>query len=409
LRRRYAGPPTPPARTFGAVHTHPPPAASVDRQPQVPPLELAALDQPAPDSLRLSGPWTAHGIARLEGRLRSVALTAGAASIDCAGILALDTAGAWVLGRLLVRLRTGGRTVTVQALRPAFTTLLELVDREASAVAGHPAAPRAPAPGALARLGARTLAAGTEARALLVFLGETALALGGSLAHPARLRWRPFLYNIETAGVAALPIVGLLAFMLGVVVAYQGADQLRQYGANIYVTDLIGLSMLREFAPLITAIIIAGRSGSAYAAQIGTMAVTEELDAMRTLGISPTEMLVLPKLAALLVAVPLLTVWADFLGVAGGMVMAKIQLGVGYTEFLERFVNAVSITTYTVGLGKTPVFAVIIAVIGCFQGFATKNDAESVGRHTTRAVVQTIFLVIVADGLFSVVFSALDL
>jgi phospholipid/cholesterol/gamma-HCH transport system permease protein len=223
------------------------------------------------------------------------------------------------------------------------------------------------------------------------------------------MRWRPILFNIRSAGFDALPIVGVLSFLLGIVVAYQGADTLRQYGANLYVADLVGLSMVREFAPLIVAIIIAGRSGSAYAAQIGTMAVTEEIDAMRTLGIAPLDLLVLPKILALVIALPLLTVFADVLGVAGGMVMAKAQLGVGFAEFLDRLVKAVSITAFLIGICKAPVFAVIIAVVGCFQGFRTKGGADSVGRQTTLSVVQSIFLVIVADALFSVAFSALDL
>ena len=230
-----------------------------------------------------------------------------------------------------------------------------------------------------------------------------------STLHPRRWRGRPILFNIRSAGVDALPIVALLSFLLGVVVAYQGADQLRRYGANIFVADLVGVSMLREFAPLITAIIIAGRSGSAYAAQIGTMAVTEEIDAMRTLGIAPFEMLVLPKLVALAIALPLLTVFADVAGVLGGMLMARAQLDVGYAEFLARFVKAVGLSTYGVGLAKAPVFAVVIVSIGCFQGFRTRGGADSVGRQTTRSVVQAIFLVIVADALFSIAFSALDL
>jgi phospholipid/cholesterol/gamma-HCH transport system permease protein len=245
--------------------------------------------------------------------------------------------------------------------------------------------------------------------ALLSFVGETAATLAAGVAQPGRLRWRPVLFNLRSAGFDALPIVGLLSFLLGIVVAYQGADQLRQYGANIFVADLVGLSMLREFAPLITAIIIAGRSGSAYAAQIGTMAVTEEIDAMRTLGIPPLEMLVLPKLIALVIALPLLTVFADVMGVLGGMLMAQIQLQVGFNEFLERFVKAVSVTAYLIGVLKAPVFAAIIAMVGCFQGFRTKGGADSVGRQTTRSVVQGIFLVIVADALFSVAFSALEL
>ena len=276
-----------------------------------------------------------------------------------------------------------------------------------------PAAPAALSktqpPTALQSLGHNAADMAQQAGAMLVFIGEIAHALAGWLRHPSRIRWRVVLFNLRSAGFDALPIVGLLSFLLGVVVAYQGADQLRQYGANIFVADLVGLSMLREFAPLITAIIVAGRSGSAYAAQIGTMSVTEEIDAMRTLGIAPHELLVLPKILALVIALPLLTVFADGLGIFGGMFMAKTQLGVGFGEFLDRLVKAVSITSYLVGLGKAPVFAVIIVLVGCFQGFRTHGGADSVGRQTTRSVVQSIFLVIVADAVFSVAFSLLDL
>jgi len=261
----------------------------------------------------------------------------------------------------------------------------------------------------LARVGRSAVGLFEQVDAMLAFLGETALAFVGWLFNPGRIRWRVVLFNLRTAGFDALPIVGLLSFLLGVVVAYQGADQLRQYGANIFVADLVGLSMLREFAPLITAIIVAGRSGSAYAAQIGTMAVTEEIDALRTIGIEPHELLVLPKIVALVIALPLLTVFADVLGVLGGMVMAKAQLGVGFAEFLDRMAKAVSITSYLVGIAKAPVFAAIIALVGCFQGFRTRGGADSVGRQTTRSVVQSIFLVIVADALFSIAFSVLDL
>ena len=259
------------------------------------------------------------------------------------------------------------------------------------------------------RTGRITVVIFTQLVETLSFIGEIATLIAKSIMEPKRIRWRPILFNIRSAGFDALPIVGLLSFLLGVVVAYQGAGQLRQYGANIFVADLVGLSMLREFSPLITAIIIAGRSGSAYAAQIGTMVVTEEIDAMRTLGISPQEMLVLPKLIALIIALPLLTVFADILGVFGGMLMASQQLDVGFVEFLDRFVKAVSPTAFMVGVGKAPVFAAIIAIVGCFQGFKTKGGADSVGNQTTRSVVQSIFLVIVADALFSIAFSMLDL
>jgi phospholipid/cholesterol/gamma-HCH transport system permease protein len=370
----------------------------------------AAIAQPTPQELALSGSWTARGIGAIEPQLD--ALSAPAKSemvVDGARIEALDTAGAWVLQKLLQRLRDEGTSVQVRGLRAEFAKLLEAVGRHEADQTGSPP-PVAGAPASMLEgLGRSVESAVEQTTALLGFIGESAIALAGCVAHPARFRWRPVLYNIRSAGVDALPIVGLLSFMLGIVVAYQGADQLRQYGANIFVADLVGLSMLREFAPLITAIIIAGRSGSAYAAQIGTMSVTEEIDAMRTLGIAPIDLLVLPKLLALVIALPLLTVFADVLGVIGGMIMARAQLGVGFGEFLDRFVKAVSITAYLIGICKAPVFAAIIAVVGCFQGFRTKGGAESVGRQTTRSVVQSIFLVIVADALFSVALSALHL
>ena len=372
-------------------------------------LAPAAINQPTAHEIALSGSWIARGIGAIEPQLGTLSAPENSkVVVDGAQIEALDTAGAWVLQKLLHRLRAEGSVVQLNNLRPEFARLLEAVAQQVATQTERTSV-SVPAPSGLAVLGESAQTAFQQSLALVSFVGEIAVAFAGCVAHPARFRWRPILFNIRTAGFDALPIVGLLSFLLGIVVAYQGADQLRQYGANIFVADLIGLSMLREFAPLITAIIIAGRSGSAYAAQIGTMAVTEEIDAMRTLGIAPLELLVLPKIIALLIALPLLTVFADVLGVAGGMLMAQAQLGVGFDEFLERFVKAVSVTAYLIGIGKAPVFAIIIVVVGCFQGFRTKGGADSVGRQTTRAVVQSIFLVIVADALFSVAFSALDL
>ena len=374
------------------------------------PAAAAAVAQPTPLELALSGSWTARGIGAIEPQLATLAAPASSQLVvDGARIEALDTAGAWVLQKLLRRLSGEGTALQIRGLRAEFAKLLDVIGQPVADSTETPAVVASAPPSPLERVGRRAVNAGEQTVALLGFIGETALALVGSVAHPARIRWRPILYNIRSAGFDALPIVGLLSFLLGIVVAYQGADQLRQYGANIFVADLVGLSMLREFAPLITAIIVAGRSGSAYAAQIGTMAVTEEIDAMRTLGIAPLDLLVLPKIIALMIALPLLTVFADVLGVFGGMLMAQSQLGVSFWEFLDRFVKAVSVTHFMVGIGKAPVFAAIIAVIGCFQGFRTKGGAENVGRHTTKSVVQSIFLVIVADAAFSIAFSALDL
>jgi len=365
----------------------------------------AAFTQPRPDALALSGSWTALGIGTLDRQLDALPVSRQAQIVvDGARVDALDTVGVWVLQRFLERVRGEGGGVRLNGWRPEHAKLFDLLAQHAA-----PSASLAPPPPpALERLGRATATAVEELFALLSFVGESAAALAASVARPARVRWRTILHDIQSAGFNALPIVGLLSFLLGIVVAYQGAEQLRRYGANIFVADLVGWSMLREFAPLIAAIIVAGRSGSAYAAQIGTMAVTEEIDAMRTLGIAPLDVLVLPKIFALLIALPLLTVYADVLGVFGGMMMARAQLGVGYGEFLDRLVNAIEPSTYWLGIVKAPVFAAIIAVVGCFQGFLTHGGADSVGRQTTRAVVHAIFLVIVADALFSILFSILD-
>ncbi len=365
----------------------------------------AARVQPGADEYALSGRWTALGIGALDRQFDALpAAQRAQIAVDGTRVEALDSVGVWVLRRLLKRLRDDGAEPNLRGWPPRFAGLLELLAQhpDTSLV---PAPPRPP----LERIGRKVVTALEELFALLSFVGETAIAFAGGVANPARLRWRAILHNVESAGANALPIVGLLSFLLGIVVAYQGADQLARYGANIFVADLVGWSMLREFAPLITAIIVAGRSGSAYTAQIGSMKVSEEIDAMRTIGIAPLELLVLPKILALLIALPLLTVFADVFGVSGGMIMARAKLGVGYEEFLERFLNAIELPTYLLGIGKAPVFAAIIAVIGCFQGFRTRGGADSVGRQTTRSVVQAIFLVIVADALFSIVFTILDL
>jgi phospholipid/cholesterol/gamma-HCH transport system permease protein len=261
----------------------------------------------------------------------------------------------------------------------------------------------------LQRSGRQAVAAARQAQAFLHFVGEVALAGVGLLRHRHLWRLRAVWHEIEIGGYDALPIIGLTSFLLGVVVAYQGADQLRHYGANVFVVELVGYAMLREFAPLIGAIIIAGRSGSAYAAQIGTMVVSEEIDALRTIGIDPLQRLVLPKLLALAVALPLLTVFADITGVFGGMVMARSRLDIGFTEFLDRFGRVMEGSALLIGVGKSLVFALIIATVGCFQGLRTRGSADSVGRQTTLSVVQAIFLVIVADALFSVAFNMLGL
>ncbi len=365
---------------------------------------------------RASGRWTVLSLGPLADALADDAADDEAARAFHAGppprvveggdVQALDTVGALVLARWATRRQGAAPAVEWRGWSEPHRRLLDRVLQAPPAAAAPPAPARE---NALARLGRETVELAQETLALLAFLGECAVVLWGELRHLRAFRWRPVLHHVGLTGVSALPIVGMLGLLMGVVVAYQGAGQLARYGANIFVVDLVGLSMLREFAPLVTAIIVAGRSGSAFAAQLGTMAVTEEIDALRALGLSPVAMLVLPRLLALVVVMPLLTLFSDALGLFGGMLMAASRLHVGFTTFLERLPHAVSATTLMLGVGKAPVFAAIVAVVGCHQGLRTAGGADSVGRSTTRSVVQSIFLVIVADAVFSVAFNVLDL
>ena len=366
-----------------------------------PAVTVATLDRSAPGTWVLGGAWTVNGVGALADREAAAETEPLPAVLDGSALTALDSVGAWVLQRRL-------RGQANEAQLTGWPTRAEGLMKEVRAAAnGTPV--QAPHHGLLHRTGEQAVAAAQQALAFLSFVGEVGMAAATAVRHPARLRWRTVLHEIQIGGFDALPITGLTAFLLGVVVAYQGADQLRTYGANVFVVELVGYAMLREFAPLITAIIIAGRSGSAYAAQIGTMVVTEEVDALRTLGIAPQERLVLPKLMALAVALPLLTVFADITGVLGGMVMARSQLDIGFAEFLSRFSRELQGTAFLIGVGKAFVFAIIIVLVGCFQGFRTKGSADSVGRQTTLSVVQAIFVVIVVDALFSIAFNMLDL
>jgi phospholipid/cholesterol/gamma-HCH transport system permease protein len=343
------------------------------------------------------------GLAR---RLARQQWPGGALQLDLSDVRRIDTGGALLLHRLQQRLQQRGLAVDVCGLSAEAENLLELVRHTAAGM--HPA--KAPQPiGLLEAIGRRSLEGASQGIGLLAFIGRMALASLRLTLNPLRIRWGEIAHELGEAGHKALPIVGLLAFLLGIVITYQGGVQLRQYGASIFVADLVGLSMLRELAPILTAIIVAGRTGSAYTAQIGTMQVTEEIDALRVMGVNPLDLLVLPKVIALMIALPLLTVYADIMGVLGGMVMASVQLDIAYTTFIDRLSVALTLESYLVGIGKAPVFAAVIAIIGCHQGFQVSGSAESVGRRTTISVVQSILAVIVIDAAFSVAFSYLGI
>jgi phospholipid/cholesterol/gamma-HCH transport system permease protein len=355
---------------------------------------------------RCSGAWTVRHLGDLPARLARLAWPAGELQLDLAGVTRMDTGGAWLLQRLLLRLDRDGRQVSLQGLSAEAQSLLDLVGHTR---AGLQPAPPPYQPGLLEAIGRKSLLSAGQAIGLLAFIGRVASAGTRLVLNPLRIRWGEIVTELGEAGHKALPIVGLLAFLLGIVITYQGGVQLRQYGASIFVADLVGLSMLRELAPILTAIIVAGRTGSAYTAQIGTMQVTEEVDALEVMGVRPMDLLVLPKVLALVIALPLLTVYADIMGVLGGMVMASLQLDIAYSTFMDRLEVALSLESYLVGVGKAPVFAAVIATIGCYQGFQVGGSAESVGRRTTVSVVQSILAVIVIDAAFSVAFSYLGI
>jgi phospholipid/cholesterol/gamma-HCH transport system permease protein len=262
----------------------------------------------------------------------------------------------------------------------------------------------------LFELGRGTMHALGQGYAMLGFLGRVTVEATEAVLAPQReLPVPAFVRQIEETGLTALPIVGLLAFLIGVVLAYQGADQLRRFGAEIFTVDLLGVGFLRELGGLVTAIIVAGRSGSAFTAYIGTMRVNEEVDAMETMGLNVAEILVLPRILGLVIALPLLTFYADIVGLIGGMVMCYFDLHITVPVFLRELQAAITFKTLLVGLIKAPVFAFLIGLVGCFEGLRVERNAESVGRLTTRSVVESIFLIITFDAGFSVFFSILGI
>lgn len=355
----------------------------------------------------VGGRWTVAELAPLDGPLR--ALDTGASRrvvIDLGAVERLDTAGAWVLHRTLKQLARDGVAADFAHVRADFEPLLaEAARADRPHIMALP--PGHPVMRFVARVGRATLVVVDRVRDRVGFFGLTCITAGRSVVHPARIRFTSMVEHMERAGLDAMPIVGLLSFLIGVVIAFQGADQLRRFGAQVFVVNLLGISVLREMGILITAIIVAGRSGSAFTAEIGTMKVNEEVDAMSTIGLDPIEVLVLPRLFALVLTLPLLTFFADMAGIAGGGAMSILVLDLSVTQFLKQLQSAVPVTNFWIGMVKAPVFAFVIAMVGCAAGLGVERSAASVGLATTRAVVESIFMVILLDALFSILFSYL--
>ncbi|MDD3591619.1 MAG: ABC transporter permease [Sulfurovum sp.] len=261
----------------------------------------------------------------------------------------------------------------------------------------------------LEALGKNTVILLRDIKDFIEFIGHVFYALFHTITNPKEIRVKETVYHIHQAGFNALIIIGLTSFLVGMVIAYQGSVQLAKFGADVFIVDTVAISITRELGPMITAIVIAGRSGSAYTAEIGAMKITEETAAMRTMGFDPYTFLVLPRIIAMMVALPLLIFFADIVGIFGGMVASGMQLGISMTQFIDRLYEVLEVKHYILGMIKGPVFAFLIASVGAFRGFQVSHNTESLGLHTTASVVNGIFLVIAFDALFSVIYTELDL
>jgi phospholipid/cholesterol/gamma-HCH transport system permease protein len=356
--------------------------------------------------LQAGGAWTVEYAAELDRQVQALPNASAARLLDLGEIAAIDTAGAWLLARASAQGEP--QEIPWQNLPPEFQPLAQRV-----LTAGPKVIPDRPRPRTVldwvADVGAAAEEALTDVLNLLAFFGEFVLAVGRVIVHPRRFRWVPLLVHIEQTGINALPIVGLISFLVGVVIAYQGAEQLRQFNAQFLTVNMVGISVLREMGILLTAIVVAGRSGSAFTAQIGTMQVSEEVDALRTMGLDPMEVLALPRIAALVITLPILTFFADIMGLLGGGFMCVLLIDMTFGQYVGRLNDVVTETHFWVGMVKAPVFAILIALVGCFEGLRVTGSAESVGKMTTRAVVEGIFLVIIFDALFSILFSILSI
>jgi len=357
------------------------------------------LERAAPDVYRASGAWRIDDAADLYHTLDS--LDGQADRIDARELAALDSAGALIL--LLVASRLEVDPTNIE-LREEHAALFAAIVAARSTAAPTEVHVESRVVALLRQIGGTVVAIGADLKQLLGFLGRTLARFAWSWTHPQKIPWTSVVYHMEQTGLDALPLVMLLSFLIGAVVSFLGATVLRDFGAELFVIDLTSYAFLREFGVMLTAILLAGRTASAFTAQIGTMKSREEIDAMLTLGLDPVDLLVFPRLAALLVMLPLLSVGAVLAGIGGGMLVAWLSLDIVPALFLNHLHETISIRHYLVGLGKAPVFALVIALVGCLEGFKVTGTAQSVGERTTSAVVQAITLVILIDALAAIFF-----
>lgn len=350
-------------------------------------------------TLAVHGPLTVSSIGVLDRKLRE--LDGPIQAIDLSEAGDIDTIGAWTVWRFADK---HGARITGESEQAA--TLIAAVSEAASEAPIRRERLALPIR-VLEDLGKKSIGAWEGTVRVVSFIGQIVRAGASLMAHPRRFPLKPVVRQMELVGVTALPIVGLMSFLIGIVIAQQGAAQLRQFGAEIYTINLTGRLSLRELGVLMTAIMVAGRSGSAFAAQLGTMKLTEEIDAMRTIGVSPIEVLVMPRILAAVIMMPLLGFFSAAIAVVGGAVIADLTLGIPFVTFLLRIQEVVPLYDLWVGLIKAPIFGLIVALAGCYQGMQVEGNSEEVGLRTTKAVVQAIFSVIVLDAFFAIFFDQL--
>ena len=348
-----------------------------------------------------TGEWMLKSVLQIEGELRKVPATKKIIW-DVSEVSDFDSAGVLLFIEYLERFQKETE-VEVTGYSENQKDMYELLHRTTGEIK-HPQQM-----GFLEKIGRRTLKMYEDIISFITFTGHLFYAFFHTLLKPSDIRFKETVYHIHQSGFNAIIIIALTSFLVGMVISYQGSVQLAKFGADIFIVDTVALSITRELGPMITAIVIAGRSGSAYTAEIGAMKITEEIAAMRTMGFDPYTFLVLPRVIALMIALPLLIFFADIIGILGGMVAAKMQLGISMTMFIERLYEILEVKHYLLGMLKGPVFAFLIAAVGCFRGFQVSMNTESVGLHTTASVVNSIFLVIAFDALFSVIYTELGL
>jgi phospholipid/cholesterol/gamma-HCH transport system permease protein len=361
--------------------------------------------------LRPSGSWTAAHVATLERLSNDVTAQLDRSEIvklDMAEVRELDTLGAWLLEKMSRRAISAGHRADVVGVADSYAGLIEEVRQvNRRTPASFPA--RNPVMAKVSDIGRSTIGASEDVTVFLQMLGSVCLALLGVLRRPRSLRLTSLVYQLYRVGWQAIPIVVLITFLIGAIIAQQGIFHFRKFGADSYVVDMVGILVLRELGVLIVAIMVAGRSGSAYTAELGSMKMREEIDALSTMGLDPIAVLMLPRIVALICALPILSFIGSMAALYGGGLVAWFYGGMGPAIFLARLHEAVSVTHFEVGIIKAPFMALVIGIVACSEGLRVKGSAESLGKQTTTSVVKSIFLVIVLDGLFAVFFASIGM